>query len=311
MREHAIRMAVRRSQLLSTHEGTHRAAFGAIDWLWLAVPAVIWGCSFLFIAEALEAFSPGLIVLGRILFGAVALGFVPSARRARIPGHEWPRVVLLGLTWMALPFACFAVAEQWIDSALAGMLNATMPLITAVMSALMLRRAPHRRQTIGLLVGCAGAILIAAPELDDAGSSAVSGVALVMLAICAYSFSANLSIPLIQSYGSLAVIWRTQLAAIAWSAPFGVRGLGDIDFSWSPLLALVALGVGGTAIAQLMAARLMARVGATRGSMITYAMPIVAIAAGVAFRSETVAAASLAGIAIVLSGAALASRSEV
>lgn len=304
-------MAVRRSQLPNTHEGTHRAAFGAIDWLWLALPALIWGCSFVFIAEALDAFSPGLIVAGRIAFGAVALSFVPSARRTRIPRSEWPRIALLGLTWMALPFACFATAQQWIDSALAGMLNATMPLITAVMSALMLRRSPHRRQAYGLIVGCVGAVLIAAPELDGTGSSAVSGVALVMLAVCAYSFSANLAVPLTQAYGSLAVIWRTQLAAVVWSAPFGLRGLGNVDFAWLPFVSLVALGVGGTAVAQLMAAHLMARVGATRGSMITYAMPVVSIVAGVVLRSETIAVVSLAGIAIVLVGAAVASRSEL
>jgi drug/metabolite transporter (DMT)-like permease len=309
-------MAVRRSQLPSTLEGTHRTAFGAIDWLGLAVPALIWGCSFVFIAEALDAFSPGLIVAGRIGFGAVALSLVPSARRTRIPRSEWGRFALLGLTWMALPFACFSIAQQWIDSALAGMLNATMPLITCVISATMLRRAPRRRQTIGLLVGCVGAVLIAAPEFAapefaGAGSRVSSGVALVMLAVCSYSFSANVSIPLTQAYGSVAVIWRTQLAAIVWSAPFGLRGLDDIDFAWLPLLALIALGVGGTAVAQLLAAHLMARVGATRGSMITYAMPIVSILAGVVLRSETVAVVSLAGIAIVLVGAALASRSEL
>lgn len=303
-------MTAKRSAILATHEGTHRLAFTGYDWLLLVAPALIWGCSFLFIAEALESFSPALVAAGRIAFGTLTLALVPAARSVRIEREDWPRIAVLGAIWMSLPFACFSLAEQWIDSALAGMLNAVMPLTTAVVSAALLRRAPHRRQTVGLLVGFAGAVLIAAPELGG-GSSAVSGVALVLLAVTSYSFAANLSIPLTQRYGSLPVIWRTQLAALAISTPFAVPGLGSVDFHWSGFAALVVLGAGGTALAQVLAARLMARVGATRGSMITYLMPIVSIAAGVALRDETVAVLSLVGIGVVLLGAALASRSEI
>jgi drug/metabolite transporter (DMT)-like permease len=298
------------ASLLQTHEGTHREAFTSQDWLFLAAPALIWGCSFLFIAEALESFSPALVAAGRIGFGALTLACVPVARRTRVDRQAWLRIAVLGVTWMSLPFACFSIAEQWIDSALAGMLNAVMPLTTAFVSALLLRRIPKRIQSVGLLIGFAGALLIALPEFDG-GSAAVSGILLVLLAVLSYSISVNISIPLTQQYGSLPIIWRTQLAALVVSAPFAVPGLGSVDFHWSGFSALVLLGVGGTALAQVFAARLIARVGATRGSMITYLMPIVSIAVGVAFRDESVAALSLFGIVVVLLGATVASRAEI
>ncbi len=304
------RVGLPRVPLLRTHEGTHRAAFTAQDWVFLVTPALIWGCSFLFIAEALESFSPALVTAGRIGFGALTLACIPGARRVHVDRHAWIRIAVLGFTWMSLPFACFSIAEQWIDSALAGMLNAVMPLMTAVVSALLLNRMPKRIQSIGLLIGFAGAVLIVIPEFDG-GSTAVSGIALVLLAVMSYSVSVNLSIPLTQQYGTLPIIWRTQLAAFVMSAPFAAPGVGSVDFHWTGFVALLLLGVGGTAIAQVFAARLIGRVGATRGSMITYIMPIVSIAVGVVFRDELVAIVSFIGIAIVLLGAGVASRAEV
>ncbi len=303
-------MTTTRGTWLATDEGTHRAAFTAADWVLLIAPALIWGCSFLFIAEALESFSPALVTAGRIGFGALTLTFVPAARRTRVSRDDWRRIAVLGVIWMSLPFACFSIAEQWIDSALAGMLNAVMPLTTALVSAFLLRRAPRRLQMVGLVIGFVGAVLIAAPELGR-GKSAASGIGLVLLAVVSYSLSANASVPLTQRYGSLPVIWRTQLVAFVVSAPFAVPGAMSIEFHVSGIAALIALGVGGTALAQVFAARLMARVGATRGSMITYLMPLVSIAVGVAFRHDRVAALSLVGIGVVLAGAAIASRSEV
>lgn len=144
----------------------------------------------------------------------------------------------LGITWMSL-------AQQWIDSALAGMLNAIMPLTTAAVSALLLWRPPRVQQVVGLVVGCVGAFLIAVPELGAKGNSreAAAGVGLALVAVLSYSFAANISIPLTQRYGPLPVIWRTQLVACVISAPFGVAGLGDVDWQWSSMLAFVGCGV--------------------------------------------------------------------
>src|SRR5215470_1848937 len=118
------------SRVLSTAEGTQQHHdFAATDWLLFAIPPAIWGCSFLLIAIAIDDLAPSVVTAGRIAFGAVALGVFPAAR-ARVPARELPRLLVIAATWMAIPFSCFSIAEQWIDSSLAGMLNGAMPLAT-------------------------------------------------------------------------------------------------------------------------------------------------------------------------------------
>ena len=109
------------------------AAFAARDWGMLAGVAVTWGGSFLLIEIGLEHFAPTLVAFGRIAFGALTLA--RCRRRARpVPREEWPQIALVGVTWMAIPFVLFAVAQQWIDSSLAAMINATTPLMVALVA---------------------------------------------------------------------------------------------------------------------------------------------------------------------------------
>ncbi|NIP77261.1 MAG: EamA family transporter, partial [Xanthomonadales bacterium] len=89
-----------------------------------------WGSSFLFIDIALDDVAPGVIPFVRILFGAGALAIFPAARRP-IDRHDWGRITILAIIWMASPLTLFSIAQQWINSALAGMLNAGMPLFSA------------------------------------------------------------------------------------------------------------------------------------------------------------------------------------
>jgi drug/metabolite transporter (DMT)-like permease len=296
-------------RVLTTAEGTRAHAFGPAEWALLAVPAVVWGCSFLFIAIAVEDLSPATLTMLRIAFGALALGVFPAARRP-VPRSEWPTILVVSLTWMALPFYCFSVAEQWIDSSLAGMLNGAMPLMTAVVSALLLRRVPGPSQVAGLLVGFVGVVVVMLPALDDGTDASATGVALVLLALTCYGIAANVSVPLQQRYGSLPVMFRVQLGALAMTAPFGVVGMGGSDFSADAMAAVVALGVFGTGVAFVAMGTLLGRVGAARGSIAVYFVPVISLIAGVVFRDEHVAALSIMGMVLVIVGAALTSRAE-
>jgi drug/metabolite transporter (DMT)-like permease len=296
-------------RVLTTAEGTRSNAFGPTEWALLAVPAVVWGCSFLFIAIAVEDLSPATLTMLRIAFGALALGGFPAARRT-VPRSEWPTILVVSLTWMALPFYCFSVAEQWIDSSLAGMLNGAMPLMTAVVSALLLRRAPGRSQIAGLLVGFAGVVVVMAPALDRSADASAGGVALVLLALTCYGIAANVSVPLQQRYGSLPVMFRVQLGALAMTAPFGIFGVRGSTFSFDAVASVVALGVFGTGVAFVAMGTLLGRVGAARGSIAVYFVPVISLIAGVVFRNEHVAVLSVAGMVLVIVGAALTSRAE-
>ena len=280
--------------------------FTPLDWGLFTGLALTWGSSFLFIAVGLEAFSPPLIAALRILFGAVTLAAIPAAR-ARVPRAAWPRIILLGVLWMAVPLLLFPFAQQTVSSSLAGMINGAVPLTTAFVAALLARRLPPSHHRFGLGLGFAGVVAISLPAMQGAEASVV-GVLLLVAAIFCYGISLNIAGPLQREHGALPVVLRAQLVALLLLTPFGAAGLGSATFQLSSLLAIVALGMAGTGLAFAAMTTLVGRVGATRASVAIYFVPIVAILLGVVVRNETVALLQLAGTGLVVAGAYLTSR---
>lgn len=276
------------------------------DWLRLAAPGLIWGTSFFFIAEGLEAFPAIMITPMRIAFGFAALACVPASRTP-IPRSAWPRIIALAAVWMAVPLSMFPFAEERVSSSVTGMLNGATPLFVATVGALVFHMRPSRAQVTGLIVGFLGVVLIAIPTVTE-GKSSVVGILLILLALSCYGFSLNVAMPLQQTYGSLPVLWRAQMAALVMTAPLGFTGINDIDFAWKPLLMVGLLGVFGTGLAYVMTVSNAGRLGATRASVTTYLIPVVALALGAIVRDEKVYALSIAGCAVALVGAYLAGR---
>jgi drug/metabolite transporter (DMT)-like permease len=294
-------VSTRRETLLD-QETTH---FATRDWLMLAGVSLTWGASFLFIDVGLEHFAPVLVAFGRVAFGALTLSVLPGVRRP-VPRSDWPLIAAMAVTWMAIPFTCFAIAQQWIDSSLAGMINAATPLFVALVAAGAVRQLPSRVQSTGLVVGFAGVVAISLPSIGE-GSNAL-GIGLVLLAACLYGFAFNIAAPLQRRHGALPVIWRAQLVAVVLMLPFAVVGATQSTFGWDSLLAVFALGALGTALAFYWFTTLMGRVGSTRGSVAIYLVPIVAILLGAALLDETIHAAAVLGTALVLAGAYITSR---
>lgn len=293
-------------RIFETHGGTHTHAFGVTEWALLAAIALIWGASFFFIDVALNAFSPGVIAAGRVGLGVLALACWPPARRP-VPRADLPRVALLGFVWMGIPLILFPVAQQWIDSSVAGMLNAAVPLAAGAWASLLLGRLPRRNQAIGLVLGFAGVLAISLPELRGSQATPL-GIALVLLAVVLYGLSQNLAVPLQQRHGAAPVLLRALLVALVVLAPFALLGLDDSEWAWGPALAMLPLGLLGTGVAYVLMTTLVGRVGAARGSVAIYFVPIVAIGLGVVFLGERVAALAVAGTGLVLAGAWLTSR---
>jgi len=297
-----------RGRLLETGGGSRTEAFGVQEWLLLSSVAVIWGSSFLFIDIALEALRPGVIALARVGLGAVALALFPAARRG-IGREDRARVAFLGLIWMAVPLVLFPVAQQWIDSSVAGMLNGAVPLFGAAWAVVLLRRPLARAQTVGLAVGFAGVVAISWPQVQGSRATTL-GAGLVLLAVLLYGLAVNVAVPLQQRYGSLPVLLRAQLVALAALLPFGLWSLPGSRFAWRPALAMLPLGILGTGLAFALMTTLAGRVGGPRAAVATYFIPVVAIALGVALLGERVAPAALLGTALVVAGAWLTSRRE-
>jgi drug/metabolite transporter (DMT)-like permease len=297
------------SRILSTSHGTHRAAFGPVEWALFLGVGITWGASFLFIDVGLEAFTPGMVTLLRVGLGALTLALFPSSRRP-IERSDWPRLLVVSVLWVAVPLSLFPIAQQWIDSAVAGMLNGTMPMLTALIAAAMLSEAPAGRQIAGLVVGFGGVVCISLPTIGE-GSSAALGVALVVLATICYALAVNIVAPLQQRYGSLPVLSRALVVATVLVLPRGLTTLPTSVPDLAPIGAMLALGIVGTGLAFVAMGTLVGRAGATRASMITYVIPVVALLLGVVILGEKVTPLQVGGCGLVVIGAVLASRREV
>ncbi len=296
-------------RLARTAQGTNRGAFTPLDWGLLSTTTLIWGASFFFIDIALDSFSPGLVTFLRVGLGAAALAVVPAAR-VRVGGDDWPRLALLGTIWVAVPFTLFPLAQQWISSSMAGMLNAAMPVMTALVTLFFARQLPGRLQAAGLIIGLVGTVAVGWESLGE-GSSTALGVLMVIGAVTCYAVSMNLAIPLQQRYGTLRVMLRVLAVATILTAPAGIAGLGSARWDLDAVAAMATLGILGTGLAFVAMGTLMGRVGATRASVTTYLMPIVAIALGALVLDETIPRPAILGIVLILSGAWLLTRAEV
>ena len=277
------------------------------DWLLLVTAAGIWGSSFLFMDIALDAEHPGLVAWLRPLLGLAFMAGVPSARRP-VDRSDNPKLFLLGLLWMAVPLSMFPLAQTWIDSSIAGMMNSGMPVTTLIAGATLFGVATHRVQVVGVAVGIVGLLMIGIPTASVGDTSAV-GVLLVVLAVSCYGVAANIAGPLQRRYGSPAVLLRVLVVASLATTPWGLVGLAGSGFAWSAVAANMAVGVGGTGIAYVAAASLIGRVGPVRMSAVTYVVPVVAAVLGVTVLGETLGALQVSGALVLVGGAWLTTRS--
>lgn len=276
-------------------------AIGWLDWTVLVLPGVIWGASFLFMAEGLHAVDPMGVTFTRLAIGFITLGLVPAARRSIAPA-DWLATAGVGITWLAIPFSMFPFAEQHVSSALTGMLNGATPLFAAAFASLFARALPERTVLIGLAVGFSGAVAMALPGIGESSSS-LTGILLILVALVCYGFSINLVQPLQRRNGALPVMWRALGVAMVATAPLGLPAVLAGHWTLRPALALFTLGALGTGVATALLATAAGRVGPTRASATAFLIPVVALILGVVILGEHVALLSIVGAGVCLLGA--------
>lgn len=274
----------------------------------LILPGMIWGASFLFIAEGLAAVGPNGVTFIRIAIGFITLSLFPASRRPIAPGDGWA-TVLLGVVWFAFPLSMFPFAEQHVSSALTGMLNGATPLVVAVVASIIARRLPGRLIVLGLIVGFSGTVLMSVQGTAGHEGSRF-GILLILAALVSYGVAVNLARPLQLRNGALPVIWRGLAVALVLTAPLGLTDVASAHWSTRPVLALLALGAFGTGIANVLVAVAAGRMGATRASATTFLMPVVALVLGIVVRDERVPALSIVGVAVCLAGAWILRRAQ-
>jgi len=273
--------------------------------------AAIWGCSFLLIKVSLEGLTPMQVVLGRITLGAVALGGIVVVRSGRLPvdATTWRHLAFVSVLNNLLPFFFFAWGEQRVSSSLAGIYNATTPLFTLLLAmAALPEERPSRTRFAGLLLGFLGVVVIIAPWRGTGGSSLPGQLACLAAGACyalgiVYTrrfLSGNGHPPLVLATGQLLCSSTLLLAAV----PLWTTSAPDLTLRVG--LSILALGALGTGLAYLIFYGLIGAVGATSASTVTYLVPLIAVALGVAVLGEHIGWNDFAGAAVVVLGIAVA-----
>lgn len=276
----------------------------------LGLLAVIWGSSFLWIKLALRGMSPVEVTFGRLVLGAAVLFVIASARGMRLPrsARMWAHIAVAAVFGNAGPYLLFALGEQHVSSATAGILNATTPLWT-VMVALATR---HERnlpaaRAAGLIVGFGGALLVFAPWQDRSGLVSAGAAESLGAAAC-YGIGFVYMDKFIARRGVGAVVLSAcQLlaASVILAVVLGLSGPQDPRLTAEVVVSIAILGLLGTGTAYVLNYQIITSDGATVASTVTYLLPVVAIILGAAVLGETITALTLAGIALILAGVAL------
>jgi len=260
-------------------------------WLIFIILGIIWSASFLWIKIALHEIGPITLVAYRVLLGLLFSALAMLILRVAWPRSlaAWTPLLILGMTNVAIPFFLITWGEGSIDSAVASILNATVPLFTIVIATFFLRDdRMNRQRLIGLLLGFAGVVVLMSKDLSVQAHNSVLGQLAVIVASLSYAISAvyvrkatqNVhglvrgAAPLV---GATVVMW---MAALLVESPVQVPAL---PITW---IALLWLGVLGSGLAFTLIFYLIHEIGPTRASMVTYVFPPGGVILGVIFLNE-------------------------
>jgi drug/metabolite transporter (DMT)-like permease len=284
-----------------------RRAWGAF-----AAVSVLWGLPYLFIKIADDGGMPPLVLAwSRVVLGAAILltiawraGTLPSLR------GRAPWLAAFALAEIAIPFPMIAIGEQHVASSTAAIVIATVPLLIAILS---LRFEPTERvagrRLLGLLVGLAGVAALVGVDVSGDGGELL-GVGAVLIAACGYATGPLILKRRLADLDPIATMGGCLAIAAAIITPFAAFDLPSAAPTAGAFASVVVLGIFCTAAALVLMAILIDAAGPARASIITYINPVIALALGIAFLGESPGAGSLVGLALILVGSWLSTRSS-
>ena len=270
--------------------------------------AAIWGASFMFIEIALDDLEPTTLMAGRCVVAVLYLLAIMAARRtlAALRTAGW-RAYALGVINSAVPFTLIAWGQQHIDSGVAAIGNASVPIWVAVFAIWL---AHSERATglriVGILLGLVGVAVLtgAQPETDR---WAVAGTLAVVAASVLYGIASLLLQRQTERLGAVTLSTTTMLGASALLLPVGIAQAPSELPGWDAAAAVAALGLAGTGAGILIFMKIISDYGSFRAGLVTYLLPVTALLYGAFLLDEDVTPLMLAGLALILSGVALGS----
>ena len=273
----------------------------------LILLGLIWGASFLFMRIAVPEFGPFALVEIRVAIAAlVLLPIAAKQGQATSMQSNWQTLSILGAHNTALPFLLFAFATLTLTAGVAGILNATAPIFTAIVAWLWLGQSLTRGRTLGLLIGIAGVFLLVRNKTGTATDGFALAVCAGLGASLLYGIGANYTREKTAHVKPIAAAAGSQTAAAILLFPVAVMTWPEQMPSLAAWIAVVLLGLLSTGFAYILYYRLVANTGPTSAMTVTYLIPIWAMILGALIIGESITAEMLMGCGVVLLGTALA-----
>ena len=278
------------------------------NWFLLMCLVLLWGTSFVFTSISVETVDPLTVVFCRVLIAAIILSAVVLLKGQRFPGTKssWIALFIMGFAGNVFPFFLIAWGQLSVNSGIAGMIMAIMPLMTMLLAHYLVEGENlNRYKIIGFIFGITGIAILLGPVFEGGGRAVFGGIAIF---IAATSYAVNTILvkrmprfsPMVGAAGVMisASIIMLPIWLLQPTAAFDQLSLRSIN-------SVIWLGIGPTAIATMILFAVIERAGPTFLSTINYMIPIVAFFAGAYILAEPVEWHSIIALVIILSGIAL------
>ena len=274
-------------------------------WIVFITLGLIWSTSFIWIKIGVQEIGPMALVAFRMGFGALTAWIIGSFQKVTWPrdGKTWLTFAIIGPTSLAIPIFFISWGEQTIDSAVASILNATVPLFTIVIAHFWLHddRMTYQK-VLGLLIGFAGVVILLSKDVAVGSHNSAIGQAAVILAALFYAGSAVAARKFTQhvhgvARGAMPLFTSAILMWIVgplFEKPFLVPSL---PITW---IAALWLGILGSGLATIMLYYLIHEIGPTRATLVTYIFPVGGVILGVLFLDEPLSWQLLVGSALII-----------
>ena len=300
---------------MSSRNGSETAP-RLVDWALFAIIVAVGGSSFAMIRGAVETVPPIVVTIGRLWVGALFVLVVMLHAGRRFPPlfapggktvhHEWRWIIAVSLTGYAVPFLIFPWAQQYIDSGLAGVYMAFMPIWTVALAYPFAGESLTRRKVIGFLMGFAGVVILIGPGvIGEAANTSIAAQAALLVATLGYAGAAVITRkappirPRIFAAGSLLV------SSVLITPALFFTDLKIDEWTTVGVLNVIGLGLGPTGFAGVLLIILIQRTGAGFMALANYVTPLWAVAMGAAIFGERLGANALIALVVILAGVAI------
>jgi drug/metabolite transporter (DMT)-like permease len=271
--------------------------------------AAVWGGSFLFIRIAAPSLGPLPLVASRVVLGGLVLwaGLAAAGQRVELRAH-WRKLLVLGLLNAAFPFALIATAELRLTASLAAMLNATVPFWAALFGVIWLGERITTRRALGLVLGVIGVGILVGWSPIRMTTETMLCVAAMLVSTCSYAASGVYTKRALSGVPGPTLALGQQVGAAAWLIVPALWQLPSAHPTRAAALSLLMLAVVSTAIAYLLYFHLIASIGPTNTTTVTYLIPLFGTVWGALFLHEPITPGMLIGLGLILGSVLLVNQ---